>query len=141
MITEQQAFLDAELSECRSNLEMLGAKIDGYSGGSPEGDVWQFTFNFECPLPPDRAAAEIRIYWQYGWAKEPENEIKIYRTASIFREGSASSYENREEYRRPVVGVPLSLREVVIDVMQACKSDLEKASNKSINFAPMAPDS
>ncbi|WP_346838488.1 hypothetical protein [Microbulbifer sp. SAOS-129_SWC] len=139
--TEHQTILDNELRKCRSDLERLGADINGYSGGSPEGDVWQFTFSFECPLAPDRASAEIGIYWLHGWGKEPENEIRIYRTASIFRKGSTSSYESREDYRRPVVGVPLSLREIIVEAMQECKSEIEKASNKSINFAPSAPDS
>lgn len=141
MTIEQHAILDNELNECRSDLESLGAKINGYSGGSPEGDVWQFTFSFECPLPPDRASAEIRIYWQHGWAEDPENEMRIYRTASIFREGSMSIYENRDEYRRPVIGSRRSLSELITDAMQACRSEIEGVSNKSINFAPSAPDS
>lgn len=141
MTTEQQAVLDNELNACRVDLEKLGAKINGYSGGSPEGDVWQFSFTFECPVPPDRASAEIRIYWQHGWDEKPENKIRIYRTASIFREGSMSSYENHEEYWRSIIGESLNLGETITDAMQACRSELEKASNKSINFAPSAPDS
>src|SRR5690554_3357180 len=141
MATEQQAFLDSELKTCRSDLEALGATIVGYSGGSPEGDVWQFTFSFECPLPPDRASAEIRIYWQHGYAKKPENEMKVYRTVSIFREGSVSNYENREDYRRPIIGASMTLKQIVIEAMEVSRSEIEKASNKSINFAPAAPDS
>ncbi|MGM0564952.1 MAG: hypothetical protein ACQES2_11520 [Pseudomonadota bacterium] len=141
MTTKQQLILDNELNECRSYLEKLGAKINGYSGGSPEGNIWQFTFSFECPMPPDRASAEVRVYWQHGWAEEPENEMRIYRAASIFREGSVSTYENRENYRRTIIGAQLSLRQLIVEAMQACRSELERASNKSINFAPSAPDS
>lgn len=135
MTTEHQALLDKELSENREYFESLGARVDGYSGGSPEGDVWQFAFTFECALPPDRASAVVRIYWQHGMAAEPENKMSVTRRSSIFRIGSFSRYENFEKYQCSVLGEPLSLREIVTSALDECRVELEEASKTPIDFA------
>ena len=140
MRAEQHMLLDAELKAHRHALEKMGARIDGYSGGSPEGDVWQYSFYFESPLPPDRASANIRISWRYGLGKRPENEMLVYRESSIYREGCISSYEHRESYCESIIGSVLNLANLVVEAMEKCKAELEEASNKSINFAPSAPD-
>ena len=132
--------LDEELKAHRHALEELGAKIDGYSGGSPEGDIWQYSFYFESPLPPDRASANVRISWRYGRSKKAENEMIVYRESSIYREGAISSYEHRESYPECILGSALNLANLVVEAMEKCKAELEEASNKSINFAPSAPD-
>ena len=140
MKAAQHILIDKELNGHRHALEELGARIDGYSGGSPEGDIWQYSFYFESPLPPDRASANVSISWRYGWGKEPENELLVYRESSIYREGAFSSYEHRESYRESIVGTALNLANLVVEAMEKCKTELEEASNKSINFAPSALD-
>jgi len=131
------AELDQQLQSLKAELEAAGLRIDGHSGKSKEGPIWQFHFRKTWPVPPDEASVAILIWWA-EWP-EPE-QVHITRLADIYRQGQLSHFKDKAERS---VSVESFIAEGVWPIVEAGIEEgrllVEEASNKAFNPTSLPP--
>ena len=125
------AALNEQLRSLRPDFESIGLHIDGYSGGSPEGPIWQYQFRKYWSIPPDRASAAVHLSWS-DWPNG--GLVHLVRLADIFRQGQISSFKDK---RGAVFSlsdfIMKGVREIVEDEIDKAQLILERATNQTLH--------
>lgn len=82
--------LDDVLGLDRKAIEASEVQVSGYSGGSPEGEIWQYAFASWWTCEPEIASVTVRINWMEGYDEECAKKIAIQTIAEVFRRGGPS---------------------------------------------------
>lgn len=131
------AELDEQLQSLRAEFEAAGLSVEGHSGKSKEGPIWQFHFRKTWLVPPDEASAAVLIWW----AEWPEpKQVRITRLADIYRQGQLSHYKEAAERSVSLEGF---ISEGVWPIVEAGIEEgrllVEEASNKAFNPTSLPP--
>lgn len=134
MSNKHRQTLDALLEVDRKTLEATGVDVSGYSGGSPEGDVWQFSFTSWWTLEPEIAAVTVRGNWIAGYDPENSSCVTFETVAEVFRRGAPSRI--RDNWRQTFSVAELAGLGLLRVIDQELKKGVEKLLIYNITLNP-----